>query len=935
MRLEKSNLISRILMLMCGMLLALSIQIVGCDLFSSLTDVEHVTRAKDFTEKGELRSSVIELKNALQKNPKNTQARWLLGSINVELGYGSAAEKELRKAIALGVARDAVIVSLAESMQLQGKNQEILDEVEPTASLGPEATASFFAYRGDAWLSKRDDEKARAEYQRALQFDNQSALAKLGLARLSSAENDILKALELVSEGLASSPEENKLWSFQGDLYQIQGRANDAEASYGKAIEYRQWNVVDRAKRAIVRIAIDDHKGAQRDIDKLKEQVPNYFQTHYADGLLAFNQKRFGDAQAALEQAYNLNGDYYPTSYFLGAAHLMQNHLTQADEYLSRFVAKNPNSVKGRQMLGLARFRQRKLDRAKRVLLPVLASNNEDTFTLQLMGNIELALGNQDQGLEYLQKVVELNPDSAPNRARLGVAKIMTGDVEFGLQELENALDLDPELDKAEVLVALTHIRLKKFDEAMRAIDNMKKKQPGNPVPQNLLGVLYLSQNEIAKAKNAFQSAIKRAAGDISASYNLAKIAIREKDFEQARKLYEDVLNTHPKHLSTQLKLAELDTLERNIGDMRDGLSRAVEDHPNALQPRLLLGRYHLRYGQPERARNLLEPVREQNRSHAGLLALLVESEIGARQMSKALVTAKALVRAAPNAANAQFILANAYTANQDLKRAHVAIERSLKLDPKFLRARLAKVKLLVMEKQNNEASLQLSAISKEYADNLEVLAMRGWVALRQNRPKDAATEYAKALKKFPSASMVIELTRSRWQSGEKKEAVGTLEEWIKEHAKDVGVRYVLSGYYLALDRRKEGRAQLEEVIRLTPKNVFALNDLAWLIHKEDPARAVKYAEKAMEEAPKLPHVIDTLAMALVEHGQKQRALRLIKKAVSLAPKSASLRYHLGLLQENNGQMFEAKRTLTNLLENGSNFKEREEAEALLDKLKG
>lgn len=933
MRIEQSNQINQTLIL--GLVLALSFQIAGCDLFTSLTDAEHVTRARDFKDKGELRSSVIELKSALQKNPKNAQARWLLGSINVALGYGSAGEKELRKAIELGVARDAVILALVESMQLQGKNQEILNEIEPTASLSPEATASFVAYRGDAWLSKRDSEKARAEYQRALEIDNQNALATLGLARLSSAENDFPKALGLVLEALANSPNESKLWSFQGDLYQRQDRANDAEASYGKAIQYRQWNVADRAKRAIVRIAIDDHQGAQQDINVLKERAPNFFQTHYTDGLLAFNQKRFSDAQSALEQAFNLNVDYYPTSYFLGAVHLMQNHLTQAQEYLSRFVAKNPHSIKGRQILGLAWYKQGKFDRARRVLLPVIGGNPEDIFTLQLLGNIELSLGNQDQGLEYLQKVVEVDPDSAPNRTRLGAAKILTGEVEYGLQELEHSLDLDPEQNRAQALAALTHIRLRKFDKAMRAIETMQKKEPEGPMPQNLLGVLYLSQNDVGKAKLAFQTGLKHSPGDVSASLNLAKIAIREKNFKDARKLYEKVLDTHPKHFSTQLKLAELDAIERKIKDMRDRLNALIEDRPDALQPRLLLSRHHLRYGQPQRAHELLDPVREQQVGHPGLLALLAESEIGVGQKSKALITAKALVRAAPKSARAQFILANAYMATHELENAHAALDSSLKLAPKFLRARLAMVELLVRERRNTDASSRLSAISKEYPDNPAVLATRGWFALRQDRPKDAAREYQEALKKFPSASMVVKLARSQWQAAEKEKAIRTLEDWIQEHPEEAAVRYVLSGYYLTADKPEQAQSQLEEVINLTPNNVFALNDLAWLLLRKDPVNAVKYAEKAVKIAPKIPQVIDTLAMALIERGRNERALRLIRQAVSLAPKSASILYHLGLAQEKNGQLVEARRTLTNLLENRNEFNEKQEAQALLKKLSG
>ena len=65
-------------------LVFLSLFIVACD--SELTVQEHILNAKDFEESGEIKASVIELKNALQKNPENIEARWMLGRIYLDAG---------------------------------------------------------------------------------------------------------------------------------------------------------------------------------------------------------------------------------------------------------------------------------------------------------------------------------------------------------------------------------------------------------------------------------------------------------------------------------------------------------------------------------------------------------------------------------------------------------------------------------------------------------------------------------------------------------------------------------------------------------------------------------------------------------------------------------------------------------------------------------
>jgi Tfp pilus assembly protein PilF len=75
----------------------------GCDRTASLSEQEHIQRAKDFEAKGDLKTSVIELKNAVQKNPDSAQARLLLGQIYLKTGQGAEAEKELLRAKSLGV----------------------------------------------------------------------------------------------------------------------------------------------------------------------------------------------------------------------------------------------------------------------------------------------------------------------------------------------------------------------------------------------------------------------------------------------------------------------------------------------------------------------------------------------------------------------------------------------------------------------------------------------------------------------------------------------------------------------------------------------------------------------------------------------------------------------------------------------------------------
>ena len=59
-------------------------------------------RALEYRQQGEFSASIIELKNALQKDPKNIAARISLGQIYLEIRDLASAEKELQRARTYG-----------------------------------------------------------------------------------------------------------------------------------------------------------------------------------------------------------------------------------------------------------------------------------------------------------------------------------------------------------------------------------------------------------------------------------------------------------------------------------------------------------------------------------------------------------------------------------------------------------------------------------------------------------------------------------------------------------------------------------------------------------------------------------------------------------------------------------------------------------------
>jgi Tfp pilus assembly protein PilF len=75
-----------------------ALAVAACDSQDPTTFAEYLARAEQYRNAGEIRASLIELKNALHKDPDNAIGRLLLAQAELDLGDGVSAGIELQRA---------------------------------------------------------------------------------------------------------------------------------------------------------------------------------------------------------------------------------------------------------------------------------------------------------------------------------------------------------------------------------------------------------------------------------------------------------------------------------------------------------------------------------------------------------------------------------------------------------------------------------------------------------------------------------------------------------------------------------------------------------------------------------------------------------------------------------------------------------------------
>ena len=922
---------NRLVAFSSALLMVFTLLLAGCG--ETLTDTEYVARAKDFLDEDEINAGVIELKNALNANPGNVEARWLLGKTYIESGEPLGALKELQKAEELGIERSAVLLPLAHTLIMIRDYQTVLDEFRPVPGTTEEDVAELTALHGHAHMGLGDLDKAIAAYEESRSLNPEEAEAWYGLAQVAIFQLEWDTARSHLDRALELDPRFANAWGLSGDLAKREGNLDRAEADYSKAIVNRIYNLKDHYKRGLVRIQQLDYAAAKKDISAIRKRARRSADADYLQGLIHLQQENTSEAQASFESAVSVNPDHLQAVYQLGVIHFQAQNNALARTHLEKYSASNPGYIPVRQLLATLDLREGEYASARERVMPILKAQPENAVALKLMASIAMRQGENEEALGYLRKLDELEAGSAQASMTLGIGLIAGGQGDEGAEQLRQAIELDGDLKMADFGLVMNQLKQGRQDEALAAARDFTERHPQSPMAWNLLGYVQLQGEQVEAARASFRRALEIRPGEPGAANNLASLAIRDGDTDEAVRQYESILELHPDHMRTVVRLGRLLTSLERIDEAEALYAAKVESHPGAIDPRVLLAEIYLQRGEPASALTLLQTTPEAFLEHPAYLAMLGKAQLAAGQDANAIRSLERLVKVQPRYLPAYTMLAEAYARQGDLDKLEATLDKTLAMQPGNLLARLGKLKLFVEQKRTAEASALLTSLKEEHPELPELYIQQARLAQVQGQPEAAVQAYEEAFRRAPGTELVSDLALAQWKDGQPGAGIKTLNDWLETHPDDLVVRYNLANLCMATGRNEEARAAFTAVVEARPKHPLALTNLALLSRQADPGKAYEYARRAIDIAPDSPAVQDALAQIHLDRGEVTQALRLLERAVERAPENLRIRLHWAQALARNGEKEKAIRELTRILEKGDRFAGEPEARTLLQQL--
>ena len=923
--------------------LVLAAVLAACERGSGVADPrQRLAEAETAFRAGELRRAVVLLKSVLADSPGEVRARWLLGLAHLRMGAPAAAEKELRRALELGMAYESLVLPLAQSLLAQRRLGALVAlEAE---GLPPRVAADLAGIKALGELAQGRLEEADRRIQEALALSPQARWLRLARARLDQArgkDDAALETLRALAFGEIRDEAAELAAVMLGVTERVRGRLDAALAALERALELNAANHGARVQRVLVLLRLGRLEDADRDLKILARAAPRDPQALYARGMRALMGGRPQEGLELLQTASEAAPQSVPVLVALGLAHAALGNREQAMQALGRALGMRPWLLDVRLILARLLLRWNEPQEALKVVDAAPPRQREDPAWHAVRGMALLRLGRREEALASLERAASVPAPVIRLESALALA---------GAGRLEQALRLAREtLSPAEgsddaaagaLLEAVLALRAGDAGRAERAARRLVEARPGKGAYWLLLARALVRGGRIEEAGRAYRRALEAEPKLVQAKLGLADLHLREGRKEDARRLLREAHEDEPRRADAALRLAMLASQDGDMDAALRWARAAVEREPESPRARLVLGGLLLEQGEWADAASEARAVLERDPGDARALLLLAKALTRLGDGEGAEAALARLAELAPRAWRPRLLLGGVRERLGRPEAAERAYREALSLPGGEVPARLALARLAARRGEAKAAARWLEGVPAEVLETPPGLEARAAVAAAEGRWGACAELLGRLRASRPDDfELAVRHARALSRAGQREGSVSVWEGWLRRHPRDVRAMKMLASAYARAGRRGKALALLEQVVQLAPRDVAALNDLAYGLRERDPRRAWTLVERALAEAPDLPEVRDTAARVLLALGRASEAVQQARQAVAGRPDDPRLRLTLAEALAAAGEREAARREARALVrvKDGrappAAARVREAAQALLDRL--
>jgi len=474
--------------------------------------------------------------------------------------------------------------------------------------------------------------------------------------------------------------------------------------------------------------------------------------------------------------------------------------------------------------------------------------------------------------------------------------------------------------------------------EAKALVEDINRKAPDFLPPRVYLMKAACAERQeedcTARVQNILaQDPINYDAVFVDGGLNLAK-----GDAAKAIREFEYLSNTYRRNPQVRYQLALAYLLQAKTANPVDGrnaidnadsrLNEAISLDPHFEQAILLFAELKIRKGGAAAAVDALVPLIKDKPQTAQAHYLLASAYLAQQKPDQALAVYRQMTDLFPKDPQPPFLMGSVLQGQGKPLEARKAFEKSVGIAPDNLQSVERLLDLDIAEKHYPAAMERAQAQVQKNATLAQPYAFRAKVYLAQQDIPHAEADLLKAIELDANLEPAYVVLAQIYVSTSRQNLAIAKLNAFAERNKTVATLMQLGAIHEQLKDFSAARDAYEKLLTVSANFTPALNNLA-MIYSEHLGRldtAYDLAKKAHESAPNEPHMADTLGWILFKRGEYGNALRPLQDAVAALADNPEVQFHIGMEQYMLGDEAAARVALRKAADAKTEFAGKEEA---------
>ncbi len=807
---------------------------------------------------GNAKGAMVVYKALLERDPKDSQARYELASAYLALGKSKQAEKEAQQLADSPNPPSQLPLLIARIRVALNQTEEALKELAGYLSRNPDS-AEAWEVLGHAYFRVDNLPEAAKAYQQSLSLNPGQIEARIGLAGVRLDQGQLSQARAELDVLLAANPDNYRGLRLLG---QVEAMSNDfagAMQTYERIVAKFPNDIEARYYGAFYRFASQGaFEGVEGVARKLMTDFPNRPEGFKLQGLLELTRGASAQAVSNFQQALRLRSDIQ-TNYYLAQAYERDGRLEMAISELGIVLDNSPQQVQPRQLLARLHFRMGRPEAARAELEKILQLKPEDAQAKRMLGDIYLLKGQFDKSLGYYEAIPEDAPQAIAAQLQKSRILVLLGHVDQAEAQLRQALARRPDSLEGRLTLAGLLNKRQRPDAAAAVLDQEGLSQADAALAHLAKAGILARQGRTDEALGLLERA-KALDPALTAAYCLsAAISFQVHDTAKAVEQYRELLIRFPEDPVAHAALAACLEEEGSFEEARTHLEQAAKSRQCDIV--LDLVAFLVRRDNLQSALKVLGDCRGAQGDHLPALVAMARLQAALGDAAASLATIQKIEAIDQDTALAERFRLSVY--RKDWQRA--ATEATRLMERHVASANdMARAVSLVEE---GDLSGAQRIVRQSFAAEPSVAGARlGLVALllQMGRTQEAARYFDASASTAPASGMA---TAPGGEAGQ----------------------YVAQGDSMVWNRQSMWRRD---------KSIpMVLNTLS-MIYADKPSlvgKALEYAMAANVLEGDNPIILDTLGYALLKNDRQPDAIFILQEAAFLAPNNEDISRHLSM----------------------------------------